>query len=438
MKAKLLPLFFVKERNEEFDTQLELLKEQLGDVAEFLEEQPVGSQLPDADAIIFPQLVGEAYKVIEDLKKIKVPILAVTSEFGTVAMWDWEIVTYLKANGLKAYAPYSLEVTKLLCRTLNAKKELQGSKFLVFQDDPGEGMQASIFKRFYWWEDECAKRMLDKFGIQIVKKSFKAFGEKAKRVDTKDAAKEIVRWNIPCEGLAHAGLISAMQMYLAVKEEVEREGNVIGAGMNCLNESFYSDTTPCLTWNLLFEEKQLLWACEADTMSLLTKYIVHKTTGASVMMTNLYPFLMGMAALKHERISAFPTVEEPENHVLVAHCGYFGLIPKCFSCQWNLTEKVLGIVDANASAIDGRMKEGHVTLTQLHPTLDKMLVMEAELTGYAQYQDSDCRNGGIIKVKNGYEMMNKLYSHHSILSEGHILKDLKLAADILDIQVEVV
>ena len=75
----------------------------------------------------------------------------------------------------------------------------------------------------------------------------------------------------------------------------------------------------------------MIWGCEADTMSMITKYILHKSLEAPIMMTNLYPFLLGNAALKHERIKSFPDVaSEPENHVLVAHCGYMGVIPHSF------------------------------------------------------------------------------------------------------------
>ncbi|MCT4543925.1 MAG: hypothetical protein N4A63_10325 [Vallitalea sp.] len=436
MKAKLVPLFFKEGRDEEFDTQLESLKIMLADVAEFECPIAVGEELPNVDAVIFPQLIGEAYKQINNLKKIDLPILAVTSEFGTVAMWDWEIVTYLKANGLNTYAPYNLELTKKLCKTLAMKRSLNGSKFLVFQDDPGEGMQASIFKRFYWWEDECSKTMLDKFGITVIKKSFKALGEKAKKVSDIEALEAYRTKKFKIEGVCQKGLLSAMKMYLVIKEEVEKDSSIIGAGINCLNESFYSDTTPCLAWNLLFEEKELMWACEADTMSLLTKYIIYKSLGAPLMMTNLYPFLMGMAALKHEKIDAFPQVEDPENHILVAHCGYLGLIPRCFSSCWTLKEKVLGIVDENAIAIDGRMEEGDVTLVQLHPSLDKMLVIEGELKGYEQYPSSDCRNGGIIRINDGYKMMNKLYSHHAILAKGKIGKDIYYITKLLGMDIE--
>lgn len=78
---------------------------------------------------------------------------------------------------------------------------------------------------------------------------------------------------------------------------------------------------------MLYEERELIRGCEGDTVSMLTKFILHKSLGSPIMMTNLYPFLMGQAALKHERIPDFPEVDpvdEPENHILVAHFGYLG------------------------------------------------------------------------------------------------------------------
>ena len=67
--------------------------------------------------------------------------------------------------------------------------------------------------------------------------------------------------------------------------------------------------------------------------------------------SNVYPFLMGMAALKHEKIDSFPEIQNPDDHLLVAHCGYFGLIPRSFSNQWKLKPRVLEIVHEDATAI---------------------------------------------------------------------------------------
>ena len=119
-------------------------------------------------------------------------------------------------------------------------------------------------------------------------------------------------------------------------------------------------------------------------MSLLTKYVVRESLQSDVMMSNVYPFLMGMAALKHEKIAAFPDIPEPEHHVLVAHCGYFGLLPQRMASEWKLRPKVLAIVDDNATAIDARLPVGPVTMAKLDPKLELLQVIPAGAGGLRQ------------------------------------------------------
>ncbi len=436
MKARLVPVYFEDERDDEFDRVFGNLKELLKDEAEFLEPVELGSRVPDADGVIFPKLVGKAFKEVQKFRKFKMPIIIATSEFGTVNMWDWEIVSFLKSQGIKPFTPYNVELTRIICRSLALKRIMPEQKFLVFQDNPGEGMQASIFKRFYWWEDACTNLMKEKFGITIEKRSFKKLGEAAKSISDDEAKDKLNSISIKTEGLDERALLSAIKIYLAITKEIEGDDSIAGIGINCLNESFYSDTTPCLAWNLLYEEKGLMWACEADTMSLLTKYLIHKTTQAPIMMSNIYPFLMGMAALKHEKIDKFPDVEEPENHMLVAHCGYLGIVPVSFSSSWVLRPRVLEIVNPNAIAIDARLPEGPLTLAKLHPGMEKIQVVEGELEGYVQYPGSDCRNGAVIRVQNGYRIMKSFYSHHNLLITGHRKEEIGIMAEAFDLEVE--
>ena len=76
-------------------------------------------------------------------------MIVLTSKFGTVEMWDWEIVYYLREKGMNVFSPYNIELAKVVIRAIAAKVQLkQGVKFLMFQDTPGEGMQAYIFKLF--------------------------------------------------------------------------------------------------------------------------------------------------------------------------------------------------------------------------------------------------------------------------------------------------
>jgi hypothetical protein len=435
MKARLVPLYFPVGKDGEFEQQAERLKILLAGEAELLEPVALGSPLPEAEAVVFPQLLGEAYRRVDQLKAIDIPILIITSEFGTLSMWDWEIVSYLKSAGVETLAPYNLEQTKKICRGLSVKRELKETKFLVFQDNPGEGFQASIFKRFYWWEDECVQRMIDKFGITLVKKSFKELGARARQIPDREAEERWEGWQLNVAAPPQA-LNSAIKLYLALKRELDQDEQIKGIGINCLNESRFSDTTPCLAWNMLYEERGLIWGCEADIMSMLTKYILHKSLQVPIMMTNLYPFLMGQAALKHERIERFPEVKDPENYILVAHCGYLGVLPNSFSTEWTLRPKVLAIVDDNATAIDARLPVGPVTLAKLHPTLNKMTVVEGNLEGYAQYPNSDCLNGGIIKVTDGQKLMNALSSHHYLLLAGHNAVNIDMLATIFDLELE--
>jgi L-fucose isomerase-like protein len=240
-------------------------------------------------------------------------------------------------------------------------------------------------------------------------------------------------------GLSQQGILSAVKLYLAIKREVDEDGQVMAAGINCLNESHFSDTTPCLAWNLLFEDQKIAWGCEADLVSMMTKVLIQYGLKVPFMMTNLYPFLMGMAALKHEHIPYFPTVEaEPENHILLAHCGYFGVVPQSFSTEWTVREKVLAIVNDQAHALDARLPEGDVTLIKLTPPFDSISVVEGQLVTYAQFENSDCRNGAVVRVPNGHHLLKQLASHHYIVTTGKNLPGLEQLAQVFDLDCQLI
>ena len=297
-------------------------------------------------------------------------------------------------------------------------------------------MQAPIFKRFYWWEDECSQRIRDRFGLTIEKRSFRELGARAKAIADADAERAWKEKQQPVSGCGGRPVTSAMKMYLALRDDLDGDPTIRGMGINCLNESAFSDTTPCLAWSLLHDERGLIWGCEADTVAMLTKHILRRSIGAPVIMTNLYPFLMGQAALKHERIAAFPPVADPENHILVAHCGYVGVIPRSMATSWTLKPKVLAIVDDNATAIDARLPEGPITMAKLLPTFQTLVATAAELTGYVGYPGSDCLNGGVIRVRDGRRMMERLPSHHALVMVGDHTADLRMIGNVFGLAVE--
>ena len=221
MKAQLVPVYFEPGRDQGFDEQVKVLGNLLADKAELLAPVALGTPLPEADAVVFPQLLGETYRRVGDFRAIGLPILIVTSSFGTLSMWDWEIISYLRAEGVETIAPYNLAQTKKICDALRVKRQLRSTKFLVYQDNPGEGAQASIFKRFYWWEDECTERMKDKFGVTVIKRSFRDLGARAKAIPDSDAEQAWKQREVPIEGISGRPLASALKLYLAVKRDLE-------------------------------------------------------------------------------------------------------------------------------------------------------------------------------------------------------------------------
>ena len=132
------------------------------------------------------------YKEIDTLlDTIHLPVIVLTTTVGVSLMFDWEAAAYMKSKGLQVFNPHSVELAKTVFRALALKREMKHQKFLIFQDTPGDGLIPEQFKIFYWWNEECTRSMQEKFGITIVRKSYKALGEKAKSISDEDARREL-------------------------------------------------------------------------------------------------------------------------------------------------------------------------------------------------------------------------------------------------------
>jgi len=273
-KPRMLPVYLEEHPNESFHVQSAYLRRLTGALVDWLDPAHIDDRVPDdTSAVVVPDLSGRAYRMVDSFRRIDRPILIITSEFGTVSMWDWEIRDHLRRRGVTTIAPTSLQECEDVCRSLATKEALARSTMLAYQDDLGAGMQPEIFKRFYWWEDECVQDMQKAFGVTIERRSFRELAARAAAVSDArvEAAEARFAGRTPIVGLNPRGRADAVRLYVALGDELDEAGEVIAAGINCLNESATSTTTPCLAWNLLFEERGLIWGCEADLTSMLTK-----------------------------------------------------------------------------------------------------------------------------------------------------------------------
>jgi L-fucose isomerase-like protein len=141
-------------------------------------------------------------------------------------------------------------------------------------------------------------------------------------------------------------------------------------------------------------------------------------------------------ALKNEKIPSFPDVDGPDNHVLVAHSGYFGEVPQSCASQWAMRPPVLQIVNQEAHAIDARLPEGPVTVAKIASDMQTLAVTPATLTKYVQYEGSDCRNGAVLRVEDGHRFVERLPSHHAVLAPGDLRRRVELMASVMRLRVE--
>ena len=89
--------------------------------------------------------------MVDEIRKISdsgLPMLVITSAYGTFSMWDWEINNFLKSKGMQLIMPHNLETSIKLCRILAVKREMKKTKFRVYQDNPGEGMQPCVITSY--------------------------------------------------------------------------------------------------------------------------------------------------------------------------------------------------------------------------------------------------------------------------------------------------
>ena len=439
MKARLVPLYLEEQPQQAFLDRLQALRQLLCEEVEFLDAQQLGEPIcPQADGVLLPDLSGVAYRMVDRFAAITLPIFVVTSEYGTMAMWDWELVHFLKCHGIQnIYAPYQLDQLKTYCRAVAAKAQLRRSRFLIFQDDPQKGMRPDIFKRFYWWEDSCARTLTERFGLQIEKRSYAQLANHAKQISDAKADDALAQYPMEVsKAVTLRNRRSAAKFYLAACQQLDRQPDVAGIGVSCMNEGFFSDTTPCYAWNRLFEERGILWACEGDLLTLATEYLSWHVLQQPVVMENLYPFVMGEVAIRHENIPAFPDLPDPDRYILFGHCGYLGCVPRRFASSWQMQPKVLKPSDPNAIVIDARLPKGPVTLLQMSSSLQKILTIRGELTDYVQFPGSNCLVGGLIRVEDGHRVVPALYSHHANLIVGDVSRQAVDLAAIFGMQIE--
>ena len=98
---------------------------------------------------------------------------------------------------------------------------------------------------------------------------------------------------------------------------------------------------------------------------------------------------------------------------------------------------VFEIVDPRANVIDARFPLGDATIIKISSDMNSLVVTPAELSSYKQYENSDCLNGAILRVQDGYRFVESTPSHHVIIAVGDLTRRLQQVAPIWGLELDV-
>ena len=70
-------------------------------------------------------------------------------------------------------------------------------------------------------------------------------------------------------------------------------------------------------------------------------------------------------------------------------------------------------------------------IVKITSTMDSFVVAPAVLTHYEQYENSDCLNGAVLRVEDGYRFEENLASHHAVLAVGDLARRLDVVGGVL-------
>ena len=76
-------------------------------------------------------------------------MIVITSQYGAVDMWDWELISYMLAHGLTVFLPYNTDLGKVIFCAFGIKEAHGGSKIPDVPGRSGRGHAGLHFKRFY-------------------------------------------------------------------------------------------------------------------------------------------------------------------------------------------------------------------------------------------------------------------------------------------------
>ena len=341
-------------------------------------------------SIIFIETGGSEQKFVQDIDKIKQPIILLSDCKNNSLPACFEIKTYLESKEIESVLLFGEEVNiansiKHISKIMQAKYNIEHSSLGVI----GEPSNWLIASRVNY---EDAKK---RFGVTLIDISTSELKEE---ID-KGMLPNIPRLNeLKNSSYDQDVLNGALLIYSGLKRIIEKY-HLNGFTLRCFDLIEEYKNTACLAFALLNEEGYIA-ACEGDVPSMLSMLLIKEVTNQPSFQAN-------------------PSkIDIKESNVLFAHCT----IPLNMLQKYELTthfESGLGI------GVRGTLDKNRVTIFKIAPNLKDALCVTGDIKENLSLPNY-CRTQIVVNLERDelFEFLKESFGNHVLIAYNDIAEDV--------------
>ncbi len=221
-------------------------------------------------------------KMCDTMGDLDIPVIVLTINPGLIPI-DANLASSLRGNGANVTFAISEEQALERIRIAASPMLLEGQKALLY----GRPFDSTTVTSHNLNEEIIFRRT----GVKIMFRPIEELAGLYKKIDDKDAKKEMERWKREAKevtGVPDKNILDACRLYILLRSIVDKEG-LSAVSIDCLGFTMSPNPVlpyPCLAFARLRDEG-ITAACESDVCGMLSSMFMEQVSQRPSFMCNL-------------------------------------------------------------------------------------------------------------------------------------------------------
>jgi hypothetical protein len=232
--------------------------------------------------LILPKMTFSFGKLCDTMGDLDIPVIVLTTNPELIPI-DANLAASLRGNGANVTFAISKEQALDSIRIAALPMLLEGRKAVLY----GRPFDSTTVSSHNLNEEIVYRRT----GVEIKFRPIEELAALYKKIDDKDAIKEMERWKREAKeivGVPDKAIVDACRLYVLLRSIVDKEG-LSAVSIDCLGFTLSPDPVlpyPCLAFSRLRDEG-ITAACEADVVAMLSSMFLEQISRKPSFMCNL-------------------------------------------------------------------------------------------------------------------------------------------------------